>query len=637
MNDEILRDDGMEDANVNVDDNIQNEHDNIPSSDEKVEIPTMKVIPLKKICMTIGQLPTAYIETMSYYEMLVWFIEYLKNNIIPTVNNNAEAVQEVQTIVMTLQGYINNYKETIDSEMDNFQEAVNKDIQELEDYMNDYFNNLDVQEEINNKLNQMLEDGVLTEIIHQFLQSTAIWCFDNVADMKQATNLVNGSYARTLGYYSANDGGEATYKITDTKSETDYQEELKSGLYATLIINEFVIPETFGAYGDGVHNDTDVFKNIISFLNNKNYVLSGKGTYLLNEQITINNINIYMPYATIINPYGLIITAENKNLNLPKILSNETRANATAITLLECYSCNITINYIKGFENGLLLTANTNGCVYNLISILEIRNCINSIVLQNTENGWVNENTFIKGRIFNESNFQSEYASEIVLISLLGSSTRNCNNNYFLNTCIEGNEGSSNGLKIKLRYASFNHFESLRYEGTDPKIDALNSLYNVINGGYGVNNLSFVNDKVNTNYNNSSYLCNDAGRLKGVYQDIRVTSNSNPILRLRGTNGDVASELMAGSFNPKKSDGTNNAYSYSNNGVIGYDTDNSSFTILRNYGKHVVTPNCDGTNHCYVISPSANTLHGCFLWVYDGHLYGKMGQPSNETDGTAIL
>ena len=34
------------------------------------------VSPLKKICMTIGQLPTSYIETMSYYEMLIWFIEF---------------------------------------------------------------------------------------------------------------------------------------------------------------------------------------------------------------------------------------------------------------------------------------------------------------------------------------------------------------------------------------------------------------------------------------------------------------------------------------------------------------------------------------------------------------------------------
>ena len=72
-----------------------NAHDNYPDSDQKIEIPTMKVLPLKKICMTIGEIPTSYLETMTYYEMLVWFIEYLKNNIIPTINNNAEAVQEV--------------------------------------------------------------------------------------------------------------------------------------------------------------------------------------------------------------------------------------------------------------------------------------------------------------------------------------------------------------------------------------------------------------------------------------------------------------------------------------------------------------------------------------------------------------
>ena len=86
-------------------------HDNYPSSDEHVTVPPMKVQPLKKICMTIGQLPTSYLETMTYYEMLLWFIGYLRDTIIPTVNNNGEALEEVQTIVMNLQTYINNFKD----------------------------------------------------------------------------------------------------------------------------------------------------------------------------------------------------------------------------------------------------------------------------------------------------------------------------------------------------------------------------------------------------------------------------------------------------------------------------------------------------------------------------------------------
>ena len=60
---------------------------------DKPEIKVGYVTPLKKICMTIGELPSSYLETMTYYEMLVWFTEFLRNKVIPTVDNNAEAVQ----------------------------------------------------------------------------------------------------------------------------------------------------------------------------------------------------------------------------------------------------------------------------------------------------------------------------------------------------------------------------------------------------------------------------------------------------------------------------------------------------------------------------------------------------------------
>ena len=107
---------------------------------ENIEIPAMQVTPLKKICMTIGEIPTSYLETMSYYEMLVWFTHYLRDNIIPAVNNNASALQEVQTIVM-----------------------------ELQDYINNYFDNLDVQEEIDIKIDKLVANGTMTNIIKEYV------------------------------------------------------------------------------------------------------------------------------------------------------------------------------------------------------------------------------------------------------------------------------------------------------------------------------------------------------------------------------------------------------------------------------------------------------------------------------------
>ena len=108
--------------------------------------------------------------------------------------------------------------------------------------LNNWFNNLDVQDEIDNKLDQMVEDGTLQEIIASYLNSNALWCFKTVNDMKEATNLINGSYAKTLGYYNVDDGGSATYYISNTPlvlPTNDNYFVLKIGdLYANLIIED---------------------------------------------------------------------------------------------------------------------------------------------------------------------------------------------------------------------------------------------------------------------------------------------------------------------------------------------------------------------------------------------------------------
>lgn len=87
-------------------------------------------------------IPLAFDESMSYYETLCGLLNYLKNTIIPTVNNNADAVSELQTLY-----------------------------EELRTFVDNYFTNLDVQEEINNKLDAMVEDGTFGTLLAPYLQS----------------------------------------------------------------------------------------------------------------------------------------------------------------------------------------------------------------------------------------------------------------------------------------------------------------------------------------------------------------------------------------------------------------------------------------------------------------------------------
>ena len=55
----------------------------------------------------------------------------------------------------------------VGTEMEKFSQAF----VELQNYVNNYFDNLDVQEEVNTKLNEMVEDGTFNEIINQELFS----------------------------------------------------------------------------------------------------------------------------------------------------------------------------------------------------------------------------------------------------------------------------------------------------------------------------------------------------------------------------------------------------------------------------------------------------------------------------------
>ena len=70
---------------------------------DQVTIEPAKLRPFSKFIMSIGELPTSYIDSMSYAEQVTWFCDYLQNNVIPAVNNNADALAEVQNLMTQLQ------------------------------------------------------------------------------------------------------------------------------------------------------------------------------------------------------------------------------------------------------------------------------------------------------------------------------------------------------------------------------------------------------------------------------------------------------------------------------------------------------------------------------------------------------
>lgn len=220
---------------------------------------------ISKFCYTIGMIPTSYKLGLTVEEQILAIGKYLEEAVIPALNNNAKAVVELQNLYIELKNYVDNY-----------------------------FDNLDVQDEINNKLDEMAQDGELQSIIYNYINAKALFCFDNVQNMKDASNLIDGSYAKTLGFYSIKDGGEALYKIR-TKTSTDTIDNMSlftmsnnKNLVAEFIPNfSQVNVKQLGAKGDNQTDDTNSIKKAFEY-DIPVYFPKSSGNYIISSRIDIH-------------------------------------------------------------------------------------------------------------------------------------------------------------------------------------------------------------------------------------------------------------------------------------------------------------------------------------------------------------
>ena len=226
-----------------------------------IEIENLK--PFPKFCYTIGMIPSSYKASLTYEEQLMWFCDFLENTVIPIVNNNGLAVTELQNLYIELKNYVDNY-----------------------------FENLDVQEEINNKLDEMVEQGTLQEIITSYLQIAGILAYNTVNDLKSAVNLTEGSFVKTYGNTTINDGKGNFYKVREITNDDIVDEEFiislaNENLIAELIPdNNFIVDvNQFGIKNDGSDMSTKL-QNLMNIFTNGATFFFRNGTYYC------KNINI---------------------------------------------------------------------------------------------------------------------------------------------------------------------------------------------------------------------------------------------------------------------------------------------------------------------------------------------------------
>lgn len=375
--------------------------------------------------------------------------------------------------------FVNDFVDSTNTEIERFEhdttETVNDYIEkftQLKDFVDDYFENLDVQEEINNKLDDMVESGTLQEIITQYINTTALWMFDNVAGMKLATNLTNGSFCKTLGYSSKNDDGGAIYKIRTKTNDDTTDEKILISLYDTNLVaelckNNIMNVKQFGAKGDGVTDDTDSIQKAVNYVST---IEVPNGTYMVNaithinlnsgNQLTLNENAIIKAITT---DQGGYIIINLDNVNNVKISGGTIQGDKDTHTGTsgEWGNC---INVMNGctdihIENVKLIDAWGDGLYINNVtnitsSNLYIDNCRRNGISVISVSNYLSDNDIIKNIIGTNPQFgvdvEPNSATDVLKnITFRNLQTYSCHAGGFL-TSLQNLTSTSERVNIKL-------------------------------------------------------------------------------------------------------------------------------------------------------------------------------------------
>ena len=116
--------------------------------------------------------------------------------------------------------------------------------------------------------------------------------YKTVLDMVSDLELAENDRCITLGYYSINDGGAASYLIQ--KSNDAWAEQLSNGLYAYLVRDDFdtIDLRQHGCHCNGVDSDSKRLNEIVGIYKSANKRFVFDGTLVLDQPIRFDTSNI---------------------------------------------------------------------------------------------------------------------------------------------------------------------------------------------------------------------------------------------------------------------------------------------------------------------------------------------------------
>lgn len=480
-----------------------------------------RIPPIPMMLHIIGNIPTSYAMAMSYEEQLLCLKNYLCEIVVPTMNKN---IEEIQTLIT---------------------------------YINNYFDNLDLQEEVNNKINEMVKSGELQEIITSYLQMKGVLGFNTLQDLIEATNIIDGSICRTIGNLSYNDGKGEYYKIRKITNDDVVDGvniiavDIDNSLIAELIpnfylskeiedrtnsdnnlqnqINEINSKDILLIIGDS-WSDTkssepfinrNVYPSIVANSINcdiKNYAVHGMQisnmTSQINEAINDNSF-IHNKVKYIIIEGGLNDLQHNVSYNnvINSLISGSNTLRNEFINSIIYYVPNLNfpmintnIGYIQQIENGL------KNSKINIIDVLS--QMIGQRYFDSTPNSVVGSNNHL-------TNFGQEVFGRCISNSIKGG-------NYFMQvyeintTSVSATSGSGTSGTGKVRiYKTNNNLVNLELHFTN--ITGLASGVNTFNIDLGED---LINDFIRTNFIDDYGMYGDV-QVSGHILTLRVQKNAN--------------------------------------------------------------------------------------------------------------
>lgn len=436
-----------------------------------------------------------------------------------------------------------------------------------------------------------------------------------------------GDIVEVLGYYQAGDG--AGHKRVIASEDDGSGVQLENGLWANIVHNGEVNVSWFGAKGDGVTDDGDIFKKSINYSNvvldkdiylinsvnidNDNFVVLGNNNYIYfkdNGLLNINNSekiliqhtnfktfggqeNVNVTPINIVNSNNIII--RNSYFSIQRKLVSETNATKT-ISLEKCNSVAFINTEFKNlYPDGLYLTNCSN---------LDFNNCSFLGVLGNWTllNIFYSENVSVKNSYFNREDSGNKEGSTINF---------NCKNSSITNCCFKGGKGIDISNETSVQYVSEN-------------ITISNN--RVVSNDIGIySNPSFVK---NINITNNMISFNSVGCfLSG--SNVRISENNFLSLSPSDNNPNPSIQLYDGgelnyfsiSNNDSylsniflRTDGKSDKIIINNNFVELYGTQNNS-DVTYKCGNFLVNKT-DTINNLNINSNIVRNISGAFMQEY---------------------